>query len=352
LSRRIGARQRYPHDPRLGKSAALGRRHKDVIFPRPLSPPVLSTVSLSLRFLGTSASRPTVERGMSSIAVVREGETMLFDCGEGTQRQMMRWGVGFMMADIFFTHFHTDHFLGVLGLLKTMTLQAREAPLHIWGPRGAQALFKRAEGLGNEKLTFPLTITDLEPDAVIDRKDYAIHAFPVEHRNGMAIGFALKEKLRLGRFDPDHARALGIPEGPLWGRIHKGEAITLDDGRVVQPSELVGPTRPGRSLVITGDTRPCKATIDIAADADLLIHEATFGDEDAARAVETAHSTAREAAQVARMAGVRRLALTHFSARYSRDTRELEKEAREAFSGELIMAKDGMELEVPYRDAV
>ena len=289
---------------------------------------------------------------MSSIAVVREGETLLFDCGEGTQRQMMRWGVGFMMGDIFFTHFHTDHFLGVLGLLKTMTLQARETPLRIWGPRGAQALFKRAEGLGNEKLTFPLTVTDLDPDAVIDRKDYAIHAFPVEHRNGMAIGFALKEKLRLGRFDPEHARALGIPEGPLWGRIHKGEAITLEDGRVIQPSELVGPTRPGRSLVLTGDTRPCKATIEMAHDADLLIHEATFGDEDAARAMETAHSTAREAAQVARMAGVRRLALTHFSARYSRDTRELEKEAREEFSGDLVMAKDGMELEVPYRDAV
>jgi ribonuclease Z len=306
-------------------------------------------VSLSIRFLGTSASRPTVERGVSSIALVREGETMLFDCGEGTQRQMMRWGVGFTLEDIFFSHFHTDHYLGVLGLLKTLALQARVEPLRIWGPRGAQALFKRAEGLGNERLTFPLTVTDLEPDAVVARKDYDIKAFQAEHRNGAALGYALVEHQRLGRFDPDLAREMGIPEGPLWGRIHKGETITLDDGRVVEPSQLVGPTRTGRHVVITGDTRPCKATIDAALGADLLVHEATFGDEDAARAAETMHSTAREAAQVGRMAGVRTLALTHFSARYSRDSRDLEKEAREEFTGELVMAKDGLELEIPYR---
>lgn len=309
-------------------------------------------MSLSLRFLGTSASRPTVERGLSSIALVREGETLMFDCGEGTQRQMMRWGVGFTLEDIFFTHFHTDHFLGVLGLLKTLALQLREQPLRIWGPRGAQALFKRAEGLGNEKLTFPLTVTDLEPGAAVRRKDYEVRAFAVEHRKGAALGFALVEDIRRGRFDPDQARALGIPEGPLWGRIHKGEAVTLDDGRVIEPSVLVGPTRPGRRVVITGDTRPCAATIEAAQDADLLVHEATFGDEEAARAAETMHSTAREAAQVATMARARRLALTHFSARYSRDPSDLFREAREAYAGELVMARDGMELEVPYPDAL
>jgi ribonuclease Z len=308
-------------------------------------------VSLSLRFLGTSASRPTVERGLSSLALVREGETLMFDCGEGTQRQMMRWGVGFTLEDIFFTHFHTDHFLGVLGLLKTLSLQVREAPLRIWGPKGAQALFKRAEGLGNEKLTFPLTVTDLEPGGVVRRKDYEIRAFQAEHRNGAALGFALVEDIRRGRFDPDHARALGIPEGPLWGRIHKGEAITLDSGRTITPEELVGPERPGRRVVITGDTRPCAATIEAAVGADLLVHEATFGDEEAARAAETMHSTAREAATVAKMAGVKRLVLTHFSARYSRDPSDLGREAREVFTGELILAKDGMELEVPYSDA-
>ncbi len=307
-------------------------------------------MSLHLTFLGTSASRPTVERGVSSLALVREGETLMFDCGEGTQRQMMRYGVGFTLEDIFFTHFHTDHYLGVLGLLRTFSLQVREQPLRIWGPKGAQALFKRAEGLGNDKLTFPLTVTDLESGAVVRRKDYEIRAFEVEHRKGAALGFTLAEDIRRGRFDPDHARALGIPEGPQWGRIHKGEAITLDDGRVVQPSELVGPERSGRKVVITGDTRPCAATIEQSIGADLLVHEATFGDEEQARAAETMHSTAREAATVAKMAGVRRLALTHFSARYSRDPSDLGREAREVFTGDVVLARDGMEIEVPYAD--
>lgn len=307
-------------------------------------------MSLHLTFLGTSASRPTVERGVSSLVLVREGETLMFDCGEGTQRQMMRYGVGFTLEDIFFTHFHTDHYLGVLGLLKTLTLQLREQPLRIWGPKGAQALFKRAEGLGNEKLTFPLTVTDLEAGGIVRRKDYEIRAFEVEHRKGAALGFTLAEDIRRGRFDPEHARAMGIPEGPLWGRIHKGEAVTLEDGRVVQPSELVGPERAGRKVVITGDTRPCAATIEQSVGADLLVHEATFGDEDQQRAAETMHSTAREAATVAKMAGVKRLALTHFSARYSRDPSDLGREAREVFTGEVILAKDGMELEVPFAE--
>ena len=307
-------------------------------------------MSLALTFLGTSASRPTVERGVSSVALTREGETMLFDCGEGTQRQMMRYGVGFTLGDIFFTHFHTDHFLGALGLLKTLALQGREEPLRLWGPRGAQALFKRAEGLGNEKLTYPLIITEVEPDTPILRKGYSIRPFAVEHRQGAAVGYALVEHERLGRFDPDHAKSLGIPEGPLWGRIHKGESVTLPDGRVIAPSELVGPTRPGRTVVITGDTRPCAATIQMSHHADLLVHEATFGDEEAPRAAETMHSTAREAGTVAQMAKVKTLVLTHFSARYSRDASDLGREAREAYTGELLLAKDGLTVDVPFRD--
>lgn len=308
-------------------------------------------MSLSLTFLGTSASRPTVERGVSSIALTREGETMLFDCGEGTQRQMMRYGVGFTVGDVFFTHFHTDHYLGALGLLKTLALQGREEPLRLWGPRGAQALFKRAEGLGNEKLTYPLIITEVEPDTPILRKGYSIRPFAVEHRQGAAVGYALVEHERLGRFDPEHAKTLGIPEGPLWGKIHKGESVTLPDGRVIAPAALVGPTRPGRTVVLTGDTRPCAATIQASHQADLLVHEATFGDEEAPRAAETMHSTAREAGTVAQMAKVRTLVLTHFSARYSRDASDLGREAREAFTGELLLAKDGLTVDVPFRDA-
>ena len=307
-------------------------------------------MSLSLRLLGTSASRPTVERGVSAIALVREGETMLFDCGEGTQRQMMRYGVSFNFGDLFFTHFHTDHFLGLLGLLRTMTLQARTEPLRLWGPKGLHAMLKKAEGLGVERLSFPLEATEVVPGASIPRKEYAILPFDVDHRGQSAVGYALIEEERRGRFHPDMARDLGIPEGPLWGRLHKGEVITLEDGRIVDPATLVGPTRIGRRVVITGDTRPCEATVEASAGADLMVHEATFGDEEAARALETGHSTAREAATVASRAGARRLVLTHFSARYSRDPSDLEREAREVFAA-TSCARDGAEFDVPFADA-
>ncbi|MEX2152476.1 MAG: ribonuclease Z [Gemmatimonadaceae bacterium] len=305
-------------------------------------------MSLSLVLLGTSASRPTIERNVSSIALVREGETMLFDCGEGTQRQMMRFGVSFSLSDIFFTHFHADHVIGVIGLMRTMALQGRTDVLRLWGPKGAGRHLKRAEQFGVDRLTFPVEIRELDPDERVKRTDHAIVPFGVEHGPGPALGYTLAEDDRKGRFDPDHARALGIPEGPLWGRIHRGEAVTLADGRTVQPSELVGPRRPGRTVVITGDTRPCEATENAASNADLLVHEATFGDEEAERAIETGHSTAREAAALAKRARCRRLLLTHFSARYSRDAGELEAQARSEFS-DVILGKDGMEIEVPFR---
>jgi ribonuclease Z len=308
-------------------------------------------MSMSIRLLGTSASRPTVERNVSSVAIHREGETLMFDCGEGTQRQMMRYGISFAVEDIFFTHMHADHLLGVIGLMRTMALQGRTERLRLWGPRGSTRVLKRVESLGFERSTFPVEILEIEAGQRLERKGYAIVGFPVEHRGSASLGYALVEEERKGRFNPDLARALGIPEGPLWGQIHKGLAITLEDGRVIEPRVLVGDKRPGRTVVVTGDTRPCAATIDTAREADLLIHEATFGDEEAERAVETGHSTAREAAQVARDAGVRRLLLTHFSARYSRDASPLDREAKSVFS-ETLIGKDGMELDVPFRDAV
>ena len=306
-------------------------------------------MSLSIRLLGTSASRPTIERNVSSLAIHREGETLMFDCGEGTQRQMMRYGVSFALEDIFFTHMHADHLLGVIGLMRTMALQGRAERLRLWGPRGSSRVLKRAEALGFERVTFPVEIIELEAGQRIERSGYALVAFPVDHRGSASLGFALVEEERKGRFNPDLARELGIPEGPLWGQIHRGHPITLDDGRVIEPSVLVGPKRSGRTVVITGDTRPCAATADISRNADLLIHEATFGDEEAERAVETGHSTAREAAQLARDAGAKRLVLTHISARYSRDAIELEREARQAFA-ETTVGKDGMEIDVPFRE--
>jgi ribonuclease Z len=305
-------------------------------------------MSLSLLFLGTSASRPTVERNVSSLALVREGETMLFDCGEGTQRQMMRYGVSFALRDIFFTHFHADHVIGVIGLMRTMALQGREEPLRLWGPRGASRHLKRAEQFGVDRITFPIEITELADGERVKRREYEIVAFEVDHGPGPAMGYALVEEDRKGRFDPDRARELGIPEGPLWGRIHRGESVTLEDGRVVASTELVGPPRPGRTVVVTGDTRPCLATIERARGADLLVHEATFGDEEAERAVETGHSTSREAAIVAREAGSRRLLLTHFSARYSRDAAELEAQAKAEFP-HVTIGRDGMVVDVPFR---
>ena len=286
---------------------------------------------------------------MSALAVVREGETLLVDCGEGTQRQMMRYGVSFNFGDLLFTHFHSDHVIGAVGLMRTMSLQGRTEPLRIWGPRGVAQLMKRADAFGGERLSFPVEIAEVTPGTPIKRKEYVIMPYPVDHRGAVAVGYALIEDERRGRFNPDLARELGIPEGPQWGKIHKGESIMLEDGRVIEPSTLVGPTRRGRTLVISGDTRPCAATIELSAGADLLVHESTFGDEEAERAIETGHSTAREAAQVASQAGVRRLLLTHFSARYSRDPSELLGEARQVFEP-VTIARDGMEVDIPFGD--
>jgi ribonuclease Z len=306
-------------------------------------------MSLSVRFLGTAASRPTVERNVAALALMREGETMLFDCGEGTQRQMMRYHVSFAVADIFFTHFHADHVIGIIGLMRTMALQGRTDRLTLWGPRGATRVLRRAEQFGFDRLGFPVEITELEPDKPLKRQGYELVPFDVDHRGSASLGYALVEETRKGRFNPDLARELGIPEGPLWGQIHRGQSVTMPDGRTIEASILVGPTRPGRRVVITGDTRPCARTTEMSRGADLLVHEATFSDEEAERAVETGHSTAREAAMVARDADVRRLVLTHFSARYSHDASELEREARMVFPN-VLAARDGTEIDVPYSE--
>lgn len=307
-------------------------------------------MDLSVRFLGTSASRPTVERNVTSLAVRRGGETFLFDCGEGTQRQMMRYGVSFNLGDIFFTHMHADHILGVIGLVRTMALQGRTEPMRLHGPPKSERLLRQAVTLGSDKQHFPISFSELTPGQPLARDGYSIVPFPVEHGGALAMGLAIVEDQRLGRFNPDIARSLGIPEGPLWGRIHKGENITLPDGRVVTPAELVGPTRAGRTLVFTGDARPSDSTVEIAHGADLLIHEATFAEDEAPLALETGHSTAREAATIALRAEVKQLVLTHISSRYSRDAQELVAEARAVFPA-AILARDGMEVSVPLEDA-
>jgi ribonuclease Z len=308
---------------------------------------------LTVTFLGTSAARPTVERNVSALALHREGETLLFECGEGTQRQMMRYGVSFALSEIFFTHFHADHFLGVIGLIRTLGLQGRPEPLFLYGPKGAKKVLSTALQLGVERVPFPVEINEVKAgDTVagpLKRDGYDICAFPTEHGGGPSLGYILKEHVRRGRFDVDKAHELGIPEGPLWGKLTKGENVQMPDGRTIQPSAVVGPARPGRLVALTGDTRPCAATVDAAQDADLLIHEATFSEEERDRARDTGHSTAKEAAQVALAAKAKRLVLSHVSARYSISADELVKEAREVFANSSV-AKDGMEVDVPFAE--
>lgn len=301
---------------------------------------------IRVTFLGTSASRPTVGRNVSAVMINRKGELLLFDCGEGTQRQMMRFQTGFSIRDIFFTHMHADHFLGVIGLLRTMGLQGREEPITLWAPEGSREILDAAVNLGVERVPFEIVVHELDPGEKIVREEYEIVPYRTEH-GGRSLGFALVEHERLGRFNPDRARELGVDEGPLFGRLHRGEPVEVD-GRIIRPEDVVGPARPGRKIVYTGDTRPHRRTIEAARGADLLIHDATFGADEADRARQTNHSTAREAAEMARRARVRRLILTHISSRYADDPRPLEREAREVF-GNSAVAYDGMEVEVPYQ---
>jgi len=303
---------------------------------------------LSITLLGTGAACPSVERNVAALAMVREGETLIFDCGEGTQRQMMRYGVSFAFREIFFTHYHADHMLGVTGLMRTMGLQDRTLPVTLYGPRGAAKILGAAISLGIERNRFPIDIVELQAGDRIRRDEYDIVVFPTDHRAD-TVGYAVAEHTRLGRFNPERAREIGIPEGPLWGKLHKGETVELPDGRRVGPNELVGKRRRGRTVVYTGDTRPSLGVVEVARSADVLVHDSTFGEEERDRAAETGHSTAAQAAEVAREAGVRRLVLTHISPRYNRDAPELLAEARAVFP-ESIVARDGLTIDVPFSE--
>jgi ribonuclease Z len=272
-------------------------------------------VELDVVFLGTSGSTPTAKRALTATLVRRGGDRLLFDCSEGTQRQFLKSDVGLVeLEEIFLTHYHADHYLGLPGMLKTFALRGREVPLTIYGPHGLDALLGTLRRIFG-RLTYPVSTIELDPGATLIRDGYRIDAFAVDH-GVTAVGYALVEDARPGRFDVDVATSLGVPDGPERGILQRGESVTLDGGRVVSPADVLGPARAGRKVVLSGDTAPVASVVEAAAGADLLIHEATFLADERARARETSHSTAGEAALVAQEAGVTLLALTHVSTRY------------------------------------
>jgi len=289
---------------------------------------------------------PTAQRAPSAMLLRRGGERLLFDCAEGTQRQLLRSNVGLIeLREIFLTHYHADHYLGLPGMLKTFALRGREAPMTIYGPRGLGDLFASLRRIFG-KLTYRYELRELEPGEKLERGEYQLTTFPVDH-GVSALGYALVESPRPGRFDADAADALQIPEGPERGALQRGESVTLPDGRVITPDSVLGPPRPGRKVVISADTAYARSVVEAARGADLLVHEATFAEEERERAHETLHSTALEAAQVARDAEVGLLALTHLSNRYFGG--EIEREAQTAFP-DTVVPRDLDIIVVPFQE--
>jgi ribonuclease Z len=306
-------------------------------------------MSLRVIFLGTGGSVPTPTRGLPAIAIQRKDELILFDCGEGVQRQMIRARVGFhRKTKVFITHMHGDHVLGLPGLIQTMSLLDRKQKLEVFGPVGIKAFVKGIQKTVQFVLTFPIVITEIKkPGLVCEEEEYEIHAVRAEHEIP-SLAYALTEKPRPGRFNLEKAKALGIPEGSLWSRLQHGEKVKLPSGRVVKPEQVVGKPRPGRKIVYSGDTRPTDSLVKLAANADLLIHDSTFDDELQMRAREDWHSTPSQAAETAKKAKVKLLVLTHISARY-KDISALLKQAKKVFP-EVNVAEDFMEIDLPLLD--
>ncbi|HEX6701570.1 MAG TPA: ribonuclease Z [Gaiellaceae bacterium] len=302
-------------------------------------------MDLDVVFLGTSGSGPTAQRSPSATLLRRGGDRLLVDCAEGTQRQLMRSAIGLPeLREVFLTHFHADHYLGLPGMLKTFSLRGRTEPLTIYGPRGLGRFFGEQAGLfGIGNLSYRYELRELEPGDELDRGDHRLVVFPVRHRV-RAIGYALVERPRPGRFDVEAADALGVPP-PRRGDLQRGSPVELDGGRIVTPSQVLGPPRAGRKVVLAGDTMPAESVLEMASGAELLVHEATFCEDERERARETWHSTAADAARLAHAAEVGMLALTHLSGRYSGG--DVRREASEIFPN-TVVPRDFDVIEVPY----
>ena len=303
---------------------------------------------LRVIFLGTGGSLPTAHRNPSAILVNRKGELMLFDCGEGTQQQMMRAKTGMMkLSSIFITHLHADHILGIPGLIQTMSFQGRTDPLFIYAPERSADQIEYLTHVGYTRPKFDVQVTELFPDDVVEVDEYDIIAIRTEH-NVPSIGYVLSEHQRTGRFNRERAIELGVSPGPLFSRLQRGESVVVD-GTTVHPEDVLGSPRPGRRIVYTGDTRPTDEVLEASRGADLLIHDSSLTHDLVGWARETMHSTAREAALLAKEAGVRELILTHISSRYA-DPSPILDDARKVFD-RVRVARDLLEIEIPYRDS-
>jgi len=296
-------------------------------------------------FLGTSGSWPTPKRNVAAVAVKRGPEVILFDCGEGTQRQFMLSKLSFMqVSKVFITHFHGDHFLGLPGLIQSMTMNDRNQPLDVFGPKGMKELMKQLLSLGYFTPGFDITVTEMSGGSFVKFVEYAVSALEAEH-TVPAISYCLQEPQRPGKFDKARALELGIPEGPLFGRLQDGEIITLQ-GKTIAPDMVMGPPRRGRKVVYTGDTLPTNQLLEFARDCDLLIHDATAETSMEDKANKYGHSTAKQAATIAKECGARALILTHFSPRYE-DPSPMLVEAKTVFENS-ILAEDFLEYTVQY----
>ncbi|MEM3382701.1 MAG: ribonuclease Z [Nitrososphaerales archaeon] len=304
-------------------------------------------VQLRIIFLGTSSSVPTIDRNLSSIAIMRGDELLLFDAGEGTQRQMVKAGLGFnRKTKIFITHFHGDHVVGLLGILQTMSMLNRNKALDIYGPKGIIGFLKHNMKYLKFGLTFEINVNEVREGVVVKEKDYVIKACLAEH-TVRTYSYLLEEFDRPGEFYPEKALKLGVPKGELWSRLQNGESIKLND-RIITPDQVLGPKRPGRKIGISGDTRPNSKLIKFFSNADVIVFDSTYDDEYSDKAKENMHSTCVEAAQLAKDARANLLILTHFSARYE-DVSNLLSQASKIHPN-VIAASDQMVIEVPYRE--
>ena len=297
---------------------------------------------MEIIFLGTSSAVPTLERNHPSIALRAFAEVMLFDCGEGTQRQLIEAKISPMkITKIFISHFHGDHILGLGGLIQSLGFRGREKDLDIYGPKGLHKIINAISSFGYFQINYNLNIHEIDDGTIIETEEYVVECAKVEH-NIPSYAYSIREKKK-PLFLREKAEELGIPPGPLYGKLHNGEEVEFE-GRIIKPEQVLGEAKKGKKISYSGDTRPCEAMIRLARDSDILIHESTYEAEDYQRAVDNAHSTSVEAAEIAREANVNELVLTHISTRYTSDE-NIKSEAQKVFKNTKV-ARDYMKIDL------